>query len=109
MHFGALRKLFCFLHLCVPEEDYDLEERAEVGRRERRRLPASFVAGVSESARARARSASSVRSRRNGVIDAQLCSIAQRSVPLSAPSSGVTVNQKIMRPTGSLSATTLPS
>src|SRR5882724_1880524 len=73
------------------------------------RCLACFTAGVLESARARARSASSVRSRRSGVIDTQLCSIAQRSVPFAAPSNGVTVNQKIERPMGSLSGTTLPS
>src|SRR6266853_4441529 len=76
---------------------------------ERARLPETFVAGVSERAKARARSASSVRSRRNGVIDTQPCSTAHRSVPSAAPSSGVTVNQKIGRPAGSLSGTTLPS
>ena len=64
-------------------------------------LLAIFIAGAFESARARARSASSVRSRRNGVIETQLCSTAQRSVPFAAPSSGVTVNQKIERPIGS--------
>src|SRR4051794_17181595 len=73
------------------------------------RFAATFIAGVSETANARARSASSVRSRRNGVIDTQLCSMAQRSVPLAAPSNGITVNQKIERPIGSLSGTTFPS
>src|ERR1051326_1936749 len=58
---------------------------------------------------ARARAFSSVRSRRRGVIETQLCSTAQRSVPSSAPSRGVTVNQKIARPIGSLPGTTLPS
>src|SRR5215472_19303245 len=78
-------------------------------RLERGRLPETFAAGVSETAKARARSVSSVRSSRNGVIETQWCSIAQRSVPFAAPSSGVTVNQKIERPIGSLSGTTLPS
>src|SRR6266446_7826938 len=76
---------------------------------ERACLREIFVAGVSERAKARARSASSVRSRRNGVIDTQPCSTAQRSVPSAAPCNGVTVNQKIERPIGSLSGTTLPS
>src|SRR5438093_7160234 len=73
------------------------------------RLRAAFTAGVLEIAKARARSASSVRSRRNGVIDTQLCLTAQRSVPFPAPSNGVTVKHKIERPIGSWLGTTVPS
>src|SRR5262245_55313648 len=78
-------------------------------RRERGRLADTFAAAASERAKARARSASSVRSRRRGAIETQLCSIAQRSVPFAAPSSGGTANQKLARPNGSLPETTLPS
>ena len=52
---------------------------------------------------------SSVRSRRRGVIEIQPFSMAQRSVPGSAFSKGVTVNQKCSRPLGSLSGMIFPS
>jgi hypothetical protein len=63
-------------------------------------LLAIFIAGAFESAKARARSVSSVRSRRNGVIETQLCSTAQRSVPFAAPSTLNAAPDKVMFPKG---------
>ena len=51
----------------------------------------------------------SVKSSRSGVIEVQPFSTAQRSVPGSAFSKGVAVNQKCSRPRGSLSGMILPS
>ena len=60
-----------------------------------------FVATFSKS--------SSVRSSLSGVIDTRSCSRAHQSVPSSAGSSGLTVNQKCSRPIGSFPGTTQPS
>jgi len=52
--------VFRFLYFCPLEDDLDFDEEVEEARRRWRRLPGTFVAGVFERAKARARSASSV-------------------------------------------------
>ena len=59
--------------------------------------------------RARSRQLSSVRSSRSGVSDTQCCSMAHRSVPISAPSLGLTLNQYSSRSNGSFVGRTRPS
>lgn len=52
---------------------------------------------------------SSVRSRRRGVTETKPFSTAHLSVPSSAGSSGITVDQNIFLPIGSVAGITLPS